>query len=225
MGNIAYYGGRVPALPTSMVQTGAPARSEIVINQASRARALYETVAGGVATGMTPCAPNPAHAALPGHDHSGGVFGVPIVRPYASWVFGYEDVTLGANVTNGRAPQSTITSATGSGEKAFLFRDALKHVWVPGCAPDGAHTKGVFRVVLYASAAVNVYFQYGTNRATYSTALASGRNVVVPTTVCQLNPGAFNRIPFECWLEGTGAGASITVALRSLSLNQTLSTP
>ena len=224
MGNVGYYGGRAPALPTTMVQSGAPARSDIVINQASRARALYEMLSGGPVAGMTPCAPLPAHSGVPGHDHSGGVFGTPIVRGYSSWVFGYEDATLGANVTNGRAPQSTVTNATRSGQRAYIFRDALKHIWIPGSAPDGAHVKGRLRAVFYSSGTVTVFMKYGTAGNTFSKSLAAGRNVADVTPNCRLRPGSFNRIPMEVWIEGDGVN-TFTVALRSLSLNQISNSP
>lgn len=228
MSNLSYYGGRAPALPTAMVQTGAPARSEIVINQASRAKALYEMISGAIPAGTIPSAPRPPHSAQPGHDHSGGVFGAPIVRPHGVWSFGYEDATLGATVLNGRCPHAVLNSPspTPSDQLVMVFQSALKHVWIPGCAPDGSHHSGRFRIVMWASAAVTCYFEFpGAGSGVFSKGLSAGRNVVDVTDNVQLNPGVISRIPLQIYMKGTGAGAAITVALRSITLNQIATDP
>lgn len=222
---VDYYGGH-PNIPRQAdVQTGAAAVSEIIAAHAGRARWLAEWVLGEK-TGSEAAAPIPSHSpGAPGHDHSGGIMGTPIVRPYWSCAFGLPNSALTTSaITNGRAPQATVKTTAGTGEKAWLFNGTLKHIVIPGCPRDGVHYRARLTAEVHADVGITLYVNTRPGQANYTQSLSVGYNDVTPSDVIDLVPGVLNRIPLEIWVQGTVASNTI-VTLCSLALNQVESVP
>jgi hypothetical protein len=223
------YGGHPAVMPKEAVQTGAAAVAEIPISHAGRARWLAEYTMGIATVSTDVGAPIPSHASVPGHDHSGGQFGVPITRPYWSCAYGYPSAALiTSGISNGKAPQATMKTTAVSGAVAYLFSGALKHIWIPGCASDGAHYLGRLILEIYTDVAITVYVSVQGRPigggSSYSKALNVGFNDVEVDDWVNLRPGAFNRIPLRVWIQGTVA-SNTTVSLCSISLNQGSAAP
>ena len=216
--------GYPPAyLPDATVAGGEALHSEIGVTLAGSSRHLWEYVVGSVVDGSQPCALIPPHSpGTPGHDHSGGVMGRPIRRPYWSAMFGWDDAQSGANVENGRGPQAWVTATAVGIPKIYLFDERLRTVWIPGCPPDGAHHKGDMYISVYASNTMTLTWawetQYGTQENTAS--ISSGTNTVVASDV-KLIPGRFQDARLQIYFTNQGPySPARTCTLLGLSLNQ-----
>lgn len=241
-----YYGG-TSLLPGSLVRTGAKAEAEIIQTQAGRARWFVEYLSGVQTDDTTTANPpimNTPHGQGPGHDHSGGVMGVPIVRTLWWTTFGYDSTYLGSTINNGGAVQNTLTSATvAQQQRMYIYNGSFKNVWVPGCPPDSiAHREATVCVGMYynytdagaamADTSLTAYF-----RMTGMDGRSISYNKNMTTTATQydfefddkvsLVPGVCNRIAFECWIPASaqGAGDSKTASLLYVTLNQTTTGP
>ena len=232
-----FYGG-TSLLPSARVYTGAKGEGEILQTQAGRARWLVEYVSGanaGDTTTQSPPVMVPCHSNTAGHDHSGGVMGVPIVRPLAWFTFGYDDGLITPNLTNGQAMQTTLSTTTLTSIGRYpIFDGSFKNVWVPGCPVDSsAHRRGNVRVGVYftetgGAGAATLYFSMtgmDGRGITYSTALAAGENHFEFGTgaddCVSLIPGKANRIQFQCWLAAATLGAGTqSASLLYATLNQ-----
>lgn len=228
---VRYYGSNV-IFPTRQAQAGAQAKTELLQSHAGRAKWLYEYTNGAVSSGAEPSAAKTFHTGTPGHDHSGGIMGTPILRPLFCTILGGPGSTMGASVTYWRAPNATALNTAASGTKYSCFSGSFKHVWVPYSPPDGAHTLGEISMVFFGSnvsCTFTVYAAYGngsiqTNDSYTTGAPGASEFVVDFNNKVQLNPGKFNTIMLDVWVEPPGLGTTY-LELMSVSINQYQTTP
>jgi hypothetical protein len=143
----------LPYLRRAELINGAPAKAEIPRVLGGNTRFLREWVTGEGSTfdGTDvdpPCAPvtgNCPHESNglrvtpgPGHDHSGGVMGVPIVRNV--WMAIYGDLENGQ--TGGRAMKTTLTSTNSNVE---IVATSVPALWIPWSMSDGAYSTLTWR--------------------------------------------------------------------------------
>ena len=224
-------GGRI-FMPLSNAQTGAQLKADLVQCHSSRARYFAEFAAGQnvMDDTVTPCAPTPPHSVKPGHDHSGGLMGTPIIRPLFSAVFGGINTALSTAVTYGRAPCARVTAADVD-RNMMIFDGAFKHVWVPGCPTDGAHFSAIVQATAWlelggAGSSQTLHTMYGNGSLVHSgsgTMVDTEYTSMIFTEPLLLKPGQFNTVMFRAWLVPSNA-ITMTVHLLSVSINQTSST-
>ncbi len=228
---VRYYGDTV-IYPTTHAQAGAQAKTEILQSHAGRAKWLYEYVSGTpVSSSVETSALKTFHTGSPGHDHSGGVMGTPIVRPLFCAILGGPGSSMGSAVTYWRAPSVTVPTGA-AGTKYYLFQGSLKHVWIPYSPADGAHTLGQISLALFADSPTctfTTYAAYGngsiqTSESNTTAAPGTDSFSLDLDNKVQLNPGRFNTIMLDVWVEPPASGTSY-VELLSVSINQYQTTP
>lgn len=229
-----YYGTR-GMLPRERLWTGAAAEAEIMWSLGGRARWLTEATYGVPVTGNPPVGPLPPHADGPGHDHSGGYQGAPIVRSFWCVTFGMPDDVLGGNITEGRAPQCEIDTLTVAGFRRHLFKGSLKHKWVPGTG--GADEDCLVHKRCTLLIGVYLYTSTGTKHDLLWTirsadnfrksgswnmdANAESHITLELDDAVALTPGYLNEIEVELWVEGPTAAGTARPSLLYISGNQT----
>lgn len=216
-------------VPNASTTGGNPARAEILQTHAGRTRHLYEMLKGQALDNVPACAPSPAHApnGVPGHDHSGGIFGVPIVRTLYSAVFGYDDTYLTTDVAGGRAPQMDLQAGDPSGAKRFIYQGDIKTVWIPGCASDGCYIDALLTLRMYASAAADLHMVWSSGGFTtpeQTRTTGTGLDLWSVSQRVALYPGRLGVASLTLWMEGTG-GSGPTVSLLAMGLHQTKTAP
>lgn len=229
-----FYGTR-SSLPRESFYTGAKAEAEIIWSLSGRARWLNEATFGVALTGQPPVGPLPPHSDGPGHDHSGGYQGTPIVRGFWCLSFGMPDDVLGANITEGRSPQCSINTLSVASQKVYLFKGSLKHMWVPGAGSADedclVHKRATLLVgvYLYSSTGVNHdlkwTFRCGDNyrKSGTETLTANAENHITleDDEAVPLVPGYLNEMELELWVEGPTSSGTSRPSLLYISGNQT----
>lgn len=154
----------LPYLRRAEIVNGAPAKAEIPRILGGNTRFLREWVTGefssfATADADTPCAPitgNCPHESAglsvrpgPGHDHSGGVMGRPIIRNV--WMTVYGDIP--DTHTGGRPPRAAITSTPPVDSNIELVATTVNALWIPWSMSDGAYRSLTWRGMIHTTAA------------------------------------------------------------------------
>lgn len=227
----------LPYLRRRELINGCPAKAEIVRTVGGNVRFLAEWTTGktfgwGSTTETTPpCAPltgNVPHESSgeaigpgPGHDHSGGVMGAPILRNV--WMSVYGDVD--ASIT---AQTFLATTLNTSQPNVDLCNTKISALWVPWSMRDGAYSSLYWMAYLHNdTAACNYAVEIQNNntgdRIYEEGSLTTGyqRLTLAREIVCQ--PGHFNH--FFCKVNVSRDGADTTVTLNSWGLFQKKTDP
>lgn len=226
----------LPFLRRKELINGCPAKAEIVRTVGGNVRFLAEWTAGKTfGWGSTtetelPCAPltgNVPHETSgeaigpgPGHDHSGGVMGKPILRNV--WMSIYGDVDDGS--TTSTTPVIALTTTVNNFD---LVNTKISALWVPWSMRDGAYSSLYWMAYLHNDAAacnyaVEIQNNNTGDRIYEEGALTTGyqRLTVAREIVCQ--PGRFNH--FFCKINVSWT-ADTTVTCNSWGLFQKKTDP
>ena len=213
MGNLVSAGLPLPRLDDVAVQVGRPARSEIITAIAGTTRFLSEYVTGVQPAGNQHCAPFTPLGGGVGHDHSGGVMGMPLNYPFAWWQWGYP--ANQANVVGAFGPRNQVDATSTSRPVAKLL---LRTPFIPaGVAYQTA--KVVIVVRADAACSVTASMTRAGAAVTITQALTINTTTVLePTNRLPLYPGKINMILLE--VTATYTSATANLYLLSASLNQ-----
>lgn len=214
---------------------GAKARAELLANLAGNTRHAHEFTNGVLTTigsvTYPPCAPISPHGKyLPGHDHSGGRYGVPITRNMWSAWWGGDETMLTNTGTNvellqGQAPYAEVDAAT---TEATFVNTEIRTTWIPNCSVDGAHHHAAMHLRVYCTGNASVSLVIITSRGRWAPtaeAVVAGLNTVTFSSVrgAMLKPGALQRAQLVIKLNYT-SGVVANGSLLSASLLQTKGT-
>lgn len=218
----------LPYLRRSELINGSPAKAEIPRVQAGNTRFLREWVTGEFSSFDStdkdpPCAPitgNCPHESAglttvpgPGHDHSGGVMGVPLVRNV--WMTVYGDTDNGQ--TGGRALNTTLSSA---GDNVDLCNTAISALWVPWSMSDGAYSSLWWAAYLHADVAANYAVELicAGDRIYEEGTLSTGYQRLTVGRALTTIPRRFNHV--RCKINVTYAAAASVVHVLAWGLFQ-----
>lgn len=210
-----------PIIDTS-VQNGAgnEGLQEKTLNAGNQWLAEYVGGAKVSDTVQSIAPPTPMHGyMLPGHDHSGGIMGVPQRHTVFCQAFGIDDQT---NITNEDAPLEIESS---EGPKS------LADCWVgPLFIPGGkAYQQLEVEFLLKVSTSGVGYTIEVTNAETgpvsTSGTLSTGETWVVLSDYLTMIPGKMNLIRLRIDVTNDGGPSSGTLRLLCMNLNQTSNTP
>lgn len=223
----------LPFLRRRELINGKPAKAEIVRTVGGNARFMAEWTTGRTfgwdsTEHDPPCAPltgNVPHESSgeaiglgPGHDHSGGVMGVPILRNV--WMSIYGDVNFGGLFT-------LLDDATDN-ISVDLCNTKISALWVPWSMRDGAYSRLYWMAYYHGGAAAANYFVEIQNNNTGDRiyeegALSTGYNHLTLAREIMCQPGAFNH--FFCKINVSRNGADTTITLNSWGLFQKKTDP
>lgn len=214
----------LPYLRRSELQNGQPAKAEIPRILGGNVR-FHDEWINGVSPGWggtdadPPCAPltaNVPHESTglaigigPGHDHSGGVMGVPIVRNVFMTTYG--------EINNGQTGGRGLTVALTSTKRSYdLVDTAISALWVPWCMSDGCYNSLAWRIWVNATAVCNyaMTLYCGPDRI-YSTGSLAGtgyEHVTAPRELL-VKPRKFNHVGVKFNVSYDGSHNSTVYAL------------
>lgn len=226
----------LPYLRRKELQNGQPAKAEIPRVLGGNVRFLHEWTTGdmdgwdGSTATDPPCAPvtgNVPHESSglsvspgPGHDHSGGMMGVPFVRTV--WLTTYGEINNGQ--LGGEAIANTVTSSRPSID---LCNTAVSALWIPWCMSDGCYNSLAWRAWLHTTATVNyaVTLENAIDRH-YATGTMTGaayQRITISREI-SFRPGRFNHFRCKINISRTG-GADSTVHCLAWGLFQIKTDP
>lgn len=213
-------GGYPRPVRTTVVQMGQPSLSDIVLRLGAANRWMAEGAAGALVNNsmpkVHPGAPMQGRY-LPGHDHSGGLMGVPQKHTVWQAPLGYPG---SAHCTSEECPNITVNTSINQAEA--LVDTVSRNIFVPG---GKAYQTLDLQVYFYASAAadygIKVYGGNGQGPYTGTGALAVGDSSVTVTGI-PFVPGRINSMQWSVFVQY--AAATATVHLVGAQLHQVTDT-
>lgn len=228
----------LPFLRRKEVINGKPAKAEIVRVVGGNARFLAEWTTGktfgfdSLTETDPPCAPltgNVPHESSgeavgpgPGHDHSGGVMGKPIVRNV--WMANYGSIPDG--IYDGTTPVATLDATHIS---ADIVDTRTNVIWVPWSMSDGAYASLYWLAYVHGGSggasnyAVEVSNAMTRDRIYEEGSLTTGYQTITLAREIMCAPGMFNQI--FCKVNATYVASTTDVTVLSWGLFQIKTDP
>lgn len=215
-------GGYPHPILTSETKGGQPSQSITMLNLAAATRWMAEGIGGArVNNGMPKVHPGTPMMGryLPGHDHSGGLMGVPQKHTVWSVWFGYME---GADTSYVQCPKITVDTNIIAPEA--LVDTVTRNIFVPG---GKAYQTLELEVFIYATAAadytITVYGGNGNGPYSDAGTLSAGDNfITVDDGPIPFVPGRVNSMQWRVAFDY--AGVSADVHLVGAALHQVTNT-
>jgi len=216
-----YAGSRSPrAITSDATAGGAGADGNLLNEMAGTTRFLSEIINGDATVGgnvVEPCAPpSPLWGRRrPGHDHSGGMAGVP--QKHTVWQHAYGWIAGGV-VEFDESPRVERDGGTG------VIIECVIPSWVPPGRIYRALQPQVLVQCTTAGCDLTLTVRNNGTTATYTqTGISTGATLVTTPGLVACAPGAFNRMTWK--VEATAIGAGGIISLLWLGLSQIYDEP